>query len=463
MLTKDIGLVLCGGGARGAFQIGAWKALEEHGILDRVGAIAGTSVGGLNAVLFALGDYGIAREIWSKVNFSNMLIPNEEIIDIFKETADKRRQGQDIGEFLLEQLESPDGLRIKGLCSPNGLVNLIKEYVPLEKLYDTDTEIFVTSLLTDENKLSYINLKKLASTDDIITALLATSALPYIYPAQKFQGHICRDGGLARFGNMPIKPLYDLGYRKIVVVSLNDRCNPAAFNISKDRKHKIIINLYKEYPGCEITVIKPLESLGGREGTVDFRQSSIQKRIIHGYLDADYMLAQKEQNSGGGNYLCVMPAPDANSVGIFIDGNNTPKPAGYRLKHYLLSRGINAYIISDKKDIPKFPGKVIIVGHNIFAKDEIKKLDLKYNEFGMEYGFNDKFCVVQARKSELKAMGAEGFGEFYYKKIAEFPDMTEKYGLPLTFEHDEKQIRRYQYDLLMPIFVKNGLGEFLKK
>ena len=40
---KEYGVVLDGGGARGAYQIGAWKALKEAGI--RIHAVAGTSVG----------------------------------------------------------------------------------------------------------------------------------------------------------------------------------------------------------------------------------------------------------------------------------------------------------------------------------------------------------------------------------------------------------------------------------
>ena len=47
-LTKEYGLVLDGGGARGAYQIGAWTALEEAGV--KVCAVAGTSVGALNVL-----------------------------------------------------------------------------------------------------------------------------------------------------------------------------------------------------------------------------------------------------------------------------------------------------------------------------------------------------------------------------------------------------------------------------
>ena len=49
----DIGLVLSGGGAKGAYQAGVWKAMCELGLARRVRAISGTSVGALNAAAFA--------------------------------------------------------------------------------------------------------------------------------------------------------------------------------------------------------------------------------------------------------------------------------------------------------------------------------------------------------------------------------------------------------------------------
>ena len=49
----SIGLVLSGGGAKGAFQAGVWKAMNELGLAERVRVISGTSVGALNAAAFA--------------------------------------------------------------------------------------------------------------------------------------------------------------------------------------------------------------------------------------------------------------------------------------------------------------------------------------------------------------------------------------------------------------------------
>ncbi len=44
-----VGLVLSGGEAGGAYEIGVWKVLKESGIVSNITAISGTSVGALNA------------------------------------------------------------------------------------------------------------------------------------------------------------------------------------------------------------------------------------------------------------------------------------------------------------------------------------------------------------------------------------------------------------------------------
>ena len=63
-MNKKIGLVLDGGGAKGAYQIGIWKALRETGLERYISCISGTSVGGLNAALFLQGELEKAENIW---------------------------------------------------------------------------------------------------------------------------------------------------------------------------------------------------------------------------------------------------------------------------------------------------------------------------------------------------------------------------------------------------------------
>jgi len=52
-MENKIGLAFVGGGGKGAYQIGVWKALCETGLDKQVQAVSGTSVGALNAAMFS--------------------------------------------------------------------------------------------------------------------------------------------------------------------------------------------------------------------------------------------------------------------------------------------------------------------------------------------------------------------------------------------------------------------------
>lgn len=49
-----IGLVLAGGGAKGAYEVGVYKALRELELVDNIKVISGTSIGSINALFFAM-------------------------------------------------------------------------------------------------------------------------------------------------------------------------------------------------------------------------------------------------------------------------------------------------------------------------------------------------------------------------------------------------------------------------
>ncbi len=69
---KHIGLVLTGGGAKGAYHIGCWRALRKHGV-TQFAAIAGTSVGAVNAALIAAGESEGAESAWTGLRWSEVV------------------------------------------------------------------------------------------------------------------------------------------------------------------------------------------------------------------------------------------------------------------------------------------------------------------------------------------------------------------------------------------------------
>ncbi len=81
-LEKEYGIVLEGGGARGAYQIGVWKALREAGM--KIKGVAGTSVGALNGALICMDDLEKAEEIWGNMTYSTVLQIDDSMIEKLK-------------------------------------------------------------------------------------------------------------------------------------------------------------------------------------------------------------------------------------------------------------------------------------------------------------------------------------------------------------------------------------------
>ena len=71
MKKKDYALALSGGGTRGAYEVGAYKALNEIGI--NIKAIAGTSIGALNGAMFLSANLEKAEDMYNKIDISNVL------------------------------------------------------------------------------------------------------------------------------------------------------------------------------------------------------------------------------------------------------------------------------------------------------------------------------------------------------------------------------------------------------
>jgi predicted acylesterase/phospholipase RssA len=65
LASRRLGLVLGGGGAKGAYQLGCWKALTECGLQPNIFALSGSSIGAVNAVLIAQDNYESFESFWN--------------------------------------------------------------------------------------------------------------------------------------------------------------------------------------------------------------------------------------------------------------------------------------------------------------------------------------------------------------------------------------------------------------
>ena len=104
--TREYGLVLSGGGAKGAFEIGVWRWLERTGLIHRITGISGTSVGALNSVLFSCAELGEAEDIWLSIRQDDLTPVNRELV----------RKG---AEALLQMLAGPAVLPVNAVMMAN--------------------------------------------------------------------------------------------------------------------------------------------------------------------------------------------------------------------------------------------------------------------------------------------------------------------------------------------------------
>ena len=248
------GLVFCGGGAKGAFQIGVWQAFTERGISKEFKSVSGTSVGALNALLFALGDVSLATHIWGSITSDMLLSPSHD---------DE-----------------------KGLFSRTGLTEII-DSLPLNKLNTSCVESYATMQPISGDKCVSFRLNGLCK-EELITVLLASSALPVAYGEIRYKGEEYTDGGITEYGNVPIEPLYSkCGCRDLTIVSLDSQFNP--FHINKKfnpffHPNATTISVANVYPEAEFVVYQPAKSLGGLfSGTMNFSPHKIRMMMNLGY------------------------------------------------------------------------------------------------------------------------------------------------------------------------------------
>ena len=80
MEQRQKALVLAGGGARGSYQVGVWRALMELDWHPQI--ITGTSVGSLNGAMFVLDLYETARDMWLTIRSRDVMELPEEDADL---------------------------------------------------------------------------------------------------------------------------------------------------------------------------------------------------------------------------------------------------------------------------------------------------------------------------------------------------------------------------------------------
>lgn len=190
--TRKTAFVFAGGGSLGAIQVGMLHALLAAG--ERPDFLVGESVGAINAAYFASapGPEGVAKleQIWCGLKRA----------DVFPITL--------ASAFAL--LRHPDNI-----VDPARLRRVIETYLPFARLEDAPIPLHVVA--TDVQGLAVA-----LSSGPAIEAILASAAIPGVFPPVEIDGRMLMDGAVA--ANTSIRVAAELGALRIIVLPTGYAC-----------------------------------------------------------------------------------------------------------------------------------------------------------------------------------------------------------------------------------------------
>lgn len=268
-LSREYGIVLEGGGAKGAYQIGVWKALLEHGV--KIKAVAGVSVGALNGALMCMGDYEKAVSLWRNISYSRIMNVDDNEMD---KLLNKRFKELNIQAVRKESKK----ILVKGGIDVTPLRQLIDEYVDEQKIRESEIEFIMGTFSVTHMKEMDISARE--AEDGYLKDYLMASAYFPLFKNEKLHGKTYLDGGVTN--NVPIDMLIKRGYKNILVIRI--------FGPGMEKKIKIpddvtIINIAPRTQLCNV---------------LEFDRKKAVRNINLGYYDG---LRQIRALSGSGYYV----------------------------------------------------------------------------------------------------------------------------------------------------------------
>ncbi len=190
-LPRPVGYVLGGGGSLGAVQIGMLQALGEHDIAPDI--VTGTSVGSLNGAVLALDPGGA--------------------VDRLEQTWARMTRERVFPGGLLAQARTLQRTRTH-LFPATGLAAAIADFIGAEVTF-ADLRLPFAAMATDIATAR----PHVLSDGLVLPALLASAAIPGIFPPVQLGPLLLYDGGLV--ANVPMRQALAMGARSLVVLDCN--------------------------------------------------------------------------------------------------------------------------------------------------------------------------------------------------------------------------------------------------
>ena len=254
-MKVKVGLMLGGGGAKGGYQLGVIRALQEANLIDKIDCIAGTSIGAINGfLLMTLNDANKMSEVWHLAQAKNPIKQRA-----FRINQD--REGLYSLEILREVFEHYiDEKKVKNAKADT--------YAVAAKIIDTKK--VASQIRTGNHEKTVFHLN---SNPNAFDAVIASASIPLFFGATYIDGEAYVDGGL--IDNNPIDILLEQGCNVILSVPLDH-----GFNYKQFANNKVLFINFTDF-----NVFSSLPLFDAYD-IIRFTEESIEERNNYGYLVA---------------------------------------------------------------------------------------------------------------------------------------------------------------------------------
>lgn len=315
---EPLGLVLSGGGAKGAYEVGAWQVLEEAGFAADVVAISGTSVGALNAALFATRPEA-AEALWLEHMEAVFTLNTNRIGQSIQTTLDDISSAVDVAEntgndwkglvsFLLAtgvriaadtvELNQTDAPR-DGYIDSSRLAAAIESSLPRDWPEGTPA-VYATALEKGTSGIAATWRLNDEPHERRSLMIRASAAIPMGFDTVSLDGRTYEDGGREEKGgnNVPLDPILTNHpeIKTVIVIYLTDEKH-------LDRKRFEANRAAADAAGLRLVEIVPAEDIGrwfgGWQGTFDIRPETARHLIDLGRSDTEKVLEKLNKPNQG--------------------------------------------------------------------------------------------------------------------------------------------------------------------
>lgn len=240
-------VVLSGGGSKGSYQIGVWKALRKLKI--KYDIVTGTSVGALNGALMVQNKFHKAYKLWKEINMSTL----------FGEDVQNPKTKKELVKIYRTNFFKNGGMEVVELQ------NLIDKNINKDTFFKSKINYGLVTINLSGKKALQLEKSKIKQ-EKLSDYLIASASCYPAFQTKDIDGKKYIDGGM--FDNLPINLAVKLGADEIIAVDL---CAPGVKQRVKDKKN------------LKITTIKPNNKLSN---FLNFNEKEAKINIKYGYNDA---------------------------------------------------------------------------------------------------------------------------------------------------------------------------------